>query len=130
MAEKGQSKVKQLFTEIKTHWNKPKPGNYVPYKEYLSILIGSGSNYAGSKILEYIAFGAGCYLMMYHYKLPYITYSVIGLINMPLGYLWAILWWIVSDNLGFLPKKTEKKLYGVYIGAALLGLFMIFFDLI
>ena len=125
MAEKGQSKVKQLFTEIKTHWNKPKPGNYVPYKEYLSILIGSGSNYAGSKILEYIAFGAGCYLMMYHYKLPYITYSVIGLINMPLGYLWAILWWIVSDNLGFLPKKTERKLYGVYVGSAILGILMI-----
>jgi Na+/melibiose symporter-like transporter len=122
------SKVKELFTEIKTHWKKPAPGKYVPYREYLDILIGSGSNYAGSKILEYIAFGAGCYLMMYHYKLPYITYSVIGLINMPLGYLWAILWWIVSDNLGFLPKKTERKLYGVYIGAALLGIFMIVFD--
>ncbi len=127
MGEK-QGKVKALFTDIKTHWKKPAPGKYVPYREYLDILIGSGSNYAGSKILEYIAFGAGCYLMMYHYKLPYITYSVIGLINMPLGYLWAILWWIVSDNLGFLPKKTEKKLYGVYIGAALLGLFMIFFN--
>ncbi len=127
MAEK-QGKVKALFTDIKTHWTKPAPGKYVPYREYLDILIGSGSNYAGSKILEYIAFGAGCYLMMYHYKLPYITYSVIGLINMPLGYLWAILWWIVSDNLGFLPKKTERKLYGVYIGAALLGLFMILFN--
>ncbi len=127
MAEK-QSKVKALFTDIKTHWSKPAPGKYVPYREYLDILIGSGSNYAGSKILEYIAFGAGCYLMMYHYKLPYITYSVIGLINMPLGYLWAILWWIVSDNLGFLPKKTERKLYGVYIGSALLGIFMIIFN--
>ncbi len=123
-----QGKVKALFTEIKTHWKKPAPGKYVPYREYLDILIGSGSNYAGSKILEYIVFGAGCFLMMYHYKLPYITYSVIGLINMPLGYLWAILWWIVSDNLGFLPKKTEKKLYGVYIGSALLGIFMIAFN--
>ena len=127
MAEKGFSKVKQLFTEIKTHWSKPAPGKYVPYREYLDIWLGSGSNYAGSKILEYIGFGAGCYLMMYHYKLPYITYSVIGLINMPLGYLWAILWWIVSDNLGFLPKKTERKLYGIYVGSALIGLFMIFF---
>jgi hypothetical protein len=125
MAEKGFSKVKGLFTEIKTHWNKPAPGKYVPYREYLDIWVGSGSNYAGSKILEYIAFGAGCYLMMYHYKLPYITYSVIGLINMPLGYLWAILWWIVSDNLGFLPKKTERKLYGVYVGSAILGILMI-----
>ena len=65
------SKVKGLFTEIKTHWNKPAKGKYVPYKEYLDILFGVGANYAGNKTLEYISFAAGCYLMMYHYKLPY-----------------------------------------------------------
>lgn len=127
MADNG-NKVKQLFTEIKTHWNKPAKGKYVPYREFFDIWIGSGSNYTASKILEYIGFGAGCFLMMYHYKLPYITYSVIGLINMPLGYVWAILWWIVSDNLGFLPKKTERKLYFIYVGSALIGLYMIFGD--
>ncbi len=127
MAE-NQSKVKQLFTEIKTHWSKPAPGKYVPYKEYLSIFAGVGSNYAGSKTLEYIGFAASCYLMMYHYKLPYLTYSVIGLINMPLGYVWTLIWWFVCDNLGFLPKRTEKKLYAVYISAAALGLFMIFYN--
>ena len=127
MAE-NQGKVKQLFTEIKTHWSKPAPGKYVPYKEYLNIFAGVGSNYAGSKTLEYIAFAASCYLMMYHYKLPYVTYSVIGLINMPLGYVWTLIWWFVCDNLGFLPKRTEKKLYVVYLSAAALGLFMIFYN--
>ncbi len=127
MAE-NQSKVKQLFTEIKTHWKKPAPGKYVPYKEYLSIFAGVGSNYAGSKTLEYIAFAASCYLMMYHYKLPYVTYSVIGLINMPLSYVWTIIWWFVCDNLGFLPKRTEKKLYVVYLSAVALGLFMICYN--
>ena len=123
-----QGKVKALFTEIKTHWKKPAPGKYVPYKEYLHIFAGVGSNYAGSKTLEWIAFAASCYLMMYHYKLPYLTYSVIGLINMPLGYVWTLIWWFVCDNLGFLPKRTEKKLYVVYISAALLGLFMIIYN--
>lgn len=127
MAEK-QGKVKALFTDFKTHWSKPAPGKYVPYREYVDILFGVGSNYAGSKLLEYLTFAASCYLMMYHYKLPYLTYSVIGLINMPLGYVWTIIWWFVCDNLGFLPKRTEKKLYAVYIGAAALGIFMIAFD--
>ena len=79
-------KVKSLFTEVKTYWNEPKEGNYVPYKEYKDIFIAVGSNYAGSKMLEYITFAAGCYLMMYHYKLPYLTFAIISIINMPLNF--------------------------------------------
>lgn len=127
MSDKG-SKVKSLFTEIKTHWNKPAKGKYVPYKEYLDILFGVGANYAGSKTLEYISFAAGCYLMMYHYKLPYLTYAIIGLINMPLNYIWTLIGWIINDNLGFLPKKTERKFNILYLFLAIAGLFLIFFD--
>ena len=122
------SKVKWLFQEIKTHWNTPAPGKYVPYKEYKDVIISVGSNYAGSKTLEYIAFAASCYLMMYHYKLPYLTFSIINIINMPLGYIWTLIWWFVCDNLGFLPKKTERKLNLLYICMTLLGLAMIIFD--
>lgn len=127
MSEKD-SKVKSLFTEIKTHWNKPAKGKYVPYKEYLDILFGVGANYAGSKTLEYISFAAGCYLMMYHYKLPYLTYAIIGLINMPLNYVWTLIGWIINDNLGFLPKKTERKFNFLYLFLTVAGLFLIFFD--
>lgn len=122
------TKIKNFGTEIKTHWKKPAPGKYVPYKEYLSIFIGSGSNYAGSKTLEYIAFGAGCYLMMYHYKLPYLTFAIIGLINMPLNYIWTLIGWVINDNLGFLEKKTERKFYGLYMFLIVAGLWMIFGD--
>ena len=114
MSEKGNSKVKQLFTEVKTHWKVPAKGKYVPYREYVDIVFAVGNNYAGSKILEYLTFGAACLLMMYHYKLPYLSYSVINIINMPLSYIWTLIWWFVCDNLGFLPKKTERKLYGVF----------------
>ena len=127
MSEKD-SKVKSLFTEIKTHWNKPAKGKYVPYKEYLDILFGVGANYAGSKTLEYISFATGCYLMMYHYKLPYLTYAIIGLINMPLNYVWTLIGWIINDNLGFLPKKTERKFNFLYLFLTVAGLFLIFFD--
>ncbi len=122
------SKVRSLFTEIKTHWNTPAEGNYVPYKEYKDVVFAVGSNYAGSKVLEYIGFFSSCYLIMHHYKLPYLTFSVIGILNMPLGYISALMWWFVCDNLGFLPKKTERKFYGVYVAMMLFGISTILFD--
>ncbi len=121
-------KAKSLFSEIKTHWNTPAEGKYVPYKEYKDVVFAVGSNYAGSKILEYIGFFSACYLIMHHYKLPYLTFSVIGILNMPLGYISALMWWFVCDNLGFLPKKTERKFYGVYVAMMLFGISTILFD--
>ena len=106
-------KVGELFTEVKTHWKTPAEGKYVPYRDYRDIFIAVGSNYVGAKTLESIGFFATCLLMMYHYKLPYLTFSIINIINMPLGYIWTLIWWFVCDNLGFLPKKTEKKLYAI-----------------
>lgn len=128
MSDKSESKVKQLFTDIKTHWNKPAHGKYVPYKEYLYILVGNGSNYVGKKTLEYLTFAASCYLMMYHYKLPYLTFSIIALINMPLNYIWTMMTWVINDNLGFLKKKTERKFNAVYFLLIIIGLSMIIGD--
>ncbi len=121
-------KAKALFTEIKTHWRTPAEGKYVPYREYKDILIAVGSNYTAAKTLEYIFFGASCYLMMYHYKLPYLTFSVINIINMPLGYIWTLIAWLIADNLGFLPKKTERKFYLLYFALIVIGLSLIIFD--
>ncbi len=122
------SKVQSLFTELKTHWNTPAEGKYVPYKEYKDVVFAVGSNYAGSKVLEYIGFFSSCYLIMHHYKLPYLTFSVIGILNMPLGYISALMWWFVCDNLGFLPKKTERKFYLVYVLMMIFGISTILFD--
>ena len=128
MAKGLSGKAKALFTEIKTHWRTPAEGKYVPYREYKDILIAVGSNYTAAKTLEYIFFGASCYLMMYHYKLPYLTFSVINIINMPLGYIWTLIAWLIADNLGFLPKKTERKFYLLYFALIVIGLSLIIFD--
>ena len=125
MASNALGKVKGLFTEIKTHWSTPEEGKYVPYREYKDIFIAVGSNYAGSKLLEYIWFGAGCFLMMYHYHLPYLTFTIIGLINMPLNYVWSMIGWVINDNLGFLEKKKERALYGLYFSLIVIGLTLI-----
>ncbi|MCH5317380.1 MAG: MFS transporter [Eubacterium sp.] len=128
MANKLASSAGKLFTEIKTHWKQPAPGKYVPYREYADILIGSGSNYVASKTLEYLGFAASCYLMMYHYKLPYLTFSIIALINMPLNYIWTLMGWVINDNLGFLPKKKERKFNAVYLLLIAIGIGMIVGD--
>ncbi len=128
MTKVNKDTFKRFFTEVKTHWNTPADGKYVPYKEYKDIFVAVGSNYTASKVLEYIYFATGCFLIMHHYKLPYLTFSIISIINMPLGYVTALIWWFVCDNLGFLPGKTEKKLYAVYMSMILFGLSLILFD--
>ncbi len=128
MAKVNKETFSKFFTEVKTHWKTPAEGKYVPYKEYLNIFFAVGSNYTASKVLEYIYFATGCFLIMHHYQLPYLTFSIISIINMPLGYVTALIWWFVCDNLGFLPGKTEKKLYTVYILMATFGLSLILFD--
>lgn len=128
MAKVNKESFQKFFTEVKTHWKTPAEGKYVPYKEYLNIFFSVGANYTASKVLEYIYFATGCFLIMHHYKLPYLTFSIISIINMPLGYVTALIWWFVCDNLGFLPGKTEKKLYAVYVAMIAFGLSCIFFD--
>ena len=127
MAEFKQ-KVSNLYHELKDHWKTPAEGKYVPYREYKDIFLAVGFNYSGNKMLEYIVFAASCYLMMYHYKLPYLTFSVINIINMPLNYIWTMMTWYVADNLGFMPKKTERKFYLTYALLTVVGLALILFD--
>ncbi|MCR5523171.1 MAG: hypothetical protein K6F64_05995 [Clostridia bacterium] len=129
MADGNGAKIKNALHNVKTYWKTPPEGKHVSYREYVDITLGIGANYAGfSAISKYISFAAGCYLMMYHYKLPYLAFSVINIINMPLGYIWTMIAWIVNDNLGFLRKKTERKIYMTYFIMMIVGLFMIIFD--
>lgn len=123
-------KGKALFQNIKDHWNEPdrEKGNYVPFKEYLTVFMGVGMNYSINTPLSYLGFNASCFLIMYHYKLPYLAFSVITLIGLPLSYLWNLLTWVVNDNLGILEKKTERKFLTFYGIVSVLGLVMILFD--
>ena len=125
------SKLSDFVSETKKHWKTPdtENGKYVCGREYIDIFIGVGSNYAAQDPLKYISFAASCYLIMYHYNLPYLAFSVIALIGIPLSYLWNILSWLVMDNLGILEKKTEAKMNLIYIVSAFIGLSLIVFDI-
>ena len=123
-------KAKAAFRNIREHWREPdrEKGNYVPFREYLTVFFGVGMNYSINTPLSYIAFNASCFLIMYHYKLPYLAFSVITLIGLPLSYLWNILSWVVNDNLGILEKKTERKFLTFYGVVSVAGLAMILLD--
>ncbi len=125
------SKVKAFITDVKAHWHEPDraKGNYVSFKEYLDIFLGVSFNYAAQSPLGYIGFGAGCFLIMYHYDLPYLAFSIVGLIGIPLSYLWSIVGWLVNDNLGFMEKKTERIIYTIYFTATALGLILLLTDI-
>lgn len=125
------SKAKAFFSDVKTHWNEPdrEAGKYVPYKEYGSIFVGVAMNYGVQAPLKYISFAASCYLIMYIYKLPYLAFSVIALIGLPLSYLWNILGWVVNDNLGLLEKQVERKYLTLYGSVTVAGILLMIFDL-
>ena len=69
------SKLKNFFREFTTHWSKPAPGKYVPYKEYLSVFIGGGGDYALQRVLGLLSFGTGCWLVVFYYQIPVLTFK-------------------------------------------------------
>ena len=124
------SKLKSFFADVKQHWSVPdsSKGRYVPYKEYGTIFVGVAMNYGVQAPLKYLSFAASCYLIMYHYNLPYLAFSIIALIGLPFSYLWSILGWVVNDNLGILDKKVERKYMLTYGSIAAAGLLLLLLD--
>ena len=121
-------KVKALFANIKEHWNTPAPGRYVPFKEYVSIFGAVGGDYSLAYLRGLLSFGTGCYLVAFYYQIPLLTFSAIGTFFIAFNYLWSILNMGVDANLGFLPKKVERKYFAVYLSFAILGLLILIFD--
>ena len=129
MASGGKgAKIKSFFGEFKDHWNVPAEGKYVPYKEYLSVFLGVGGDYALQRVLNYLSFGTGCFLVIFYYEIPVLTFSIIAAFFMVQGYFWGIINMIINDNLGFLPKKTERKFYILYLFFTVFGLVFLIFD--
>lgn len=122
------NKLKSFIGEFKDHWTVPAEGKYVPYKEYLSVFSAVGGDYALQRVLNYLSFGTGCYLVIFYYEIPVLTFSVIAAFFMIQGYFWSIINMIINDNLGFLPKKTERAFYILYLFFTALGIITLVFD--
>lgn len=122
-------KSHSFFQNIKEYWNTPAPGRYVPFKEYLSIFGAIGGDYTLAYLRGFLSFGTGCYLVAFYYQIPILTFSAISTFFIAFNYLWSILNMGVDANLGFLPKKVERKYFAVYLSFTLLGLVLLIFDL-
>ncbi|MCL2299491.1 MAG: hypothetical protein FWC27_05030 [Firmicutes bacterium] len=120
--------VKEGFIGFKTYWNTPKPGNYVPYKEWLYGTLAVGGEESFSTPFKYMAWGANCILLTVIYNIPLTYFAMATLITSPMSYLWSIINnMLIGDNLGFLPRKTARVIASLYIPLFLLGLSMILF---
>lgn len=127
MAENS-GKVKLFFHNVKTYWKTPPPGKYVPYREYLSIFGAVGGDYTLQHLNSFLSFGMGCYLVAFYYQIPLLTFSAINTFFLAVSYFWNILSMGVDANLGFLPKKVERKYFAVYLSFTALGLLMLILD--
>ena len=123
------SKLGGLMGNFRKYWNTPEEGRYVPYKEYLSIFAAVGGNYSASYIMGFLSFGTGCYLVAFYYEIPILTFTAINTFFIAAGYFWSILNMGVDANLGFLPKKVERRYNTVYLVFTVLGLAFMIFDM-
>lgn len=121
-------KTKAFAGNFKDHWNVPAEGRYVPFKEYLWVFLGVGGDYSLVRVLNYLSFGTGCFLVIFYYEVPVLTFSVLGALFMIQGYFWSIINMMVADNLGFMPKKTERGFYILYWAVTILGVLFMIFD--
>ena len=126
--EKKKFNFGEFIGNARKHWTEPPKGKYVPYKEYLSVFIGVGGDYALQRVLGFLSFGVGCWLVVFYYEIPVLTFSVIGAFFMIQGYFWSIINMIINDNLGFIPKKTERIFYTVYLFFTIIGILFLVFD--
>jgi len=124
---KGRDFIKTGVHEIKTHWNTPRPGFDMPYREWGTTTLATSCDRTHDALSGFLSFSAGCYLIMRYYQVDNIDFMAINLIGAPLGYFWSILGWGIADNLGRLAKKTERKLIAVYSAAIAVGLAFIIF---
>ena len=125
---KALGKVKTVFGNFKTYWNTPPAGKYVPYKEYLYIFGAVGGDYTLKYLTGFLSFGTGCYLVAFYYQIPLLTFAAINTFFLAINYLWNILSMGVDANLGFLPKKVERRYFAVYLSFAALGLLLLIFN--
>lgn len=129
MAKTKENKIAKLFKTMKQEWHTPGEGKYVPYKEYLSIFAAVGGDYTLKYLQGFLSFGTGCFLVSLYYEIPLLTFSAISVFFIATSYFWNILSMGVDANLGFLPKKVERRYNAIYLFFAAIGLLMLVFDL-
>lgn len=56
------TKIKELFSFVKAHWNKPPEGKYLSFKEIASYCVGGMGVHGGMVLITYVTLGYGFYI--------------------------------------------------------------------
>lgn len=113
--------AKSLITDVRTHWKKPREGEYVPYKEWLYLILGYGGSTCGTPGGN-LTFSAGCMFVGAIYGLKMMDFAMMGIVNMVLNYLFQPINMIITDNLGAPPKKTMRLINWASLAFLVLGI--------
>lgn len=116
----------KFISDLKTYWNKPRDGEYVSNKEFLWFCLGASGSNSAAAVLTYITFTASCFLVGAIYGISFSDIYKIGLIGLPLSYVWNIANMMITDNLGELPKKSMKHFKIIFIPMFFIGLALFF----
>jgi Na+/melibiose symporter-like transporter len=127
-AQRSADFVKNTVLDVRRYWDKPKPGNYVPYKEVVAnMFVVGGAESVNKTFPAALSFGAGCLLLTFVYQIPIQWFTMIGVICGPIGYLWTILGLNLDANLGHISKKTARFVNLFYIPLFIIGVGLLLF---
>lgn len=113
--------VKTFVTDLRTYWNKPRPGEYVSNKEFLYFVLGSGASNNAMWTGGNLSFVAGCLFVGAIYGLKMMDFAMLGIVNLVLNYLFQPIGMIITDNLGRPPKKTMRMIHLAELAFTVLG---------
>lgn len=114
--------VKTFVTDLKTYWDKPRPGEYVSNKEFLYFILGSGGSNNAMNTGANLTFTASCLFVGAIYGLRMMDFAMLGVVNMVLNYLFQPITMIITDNLGRSPKKTMRLINWASLAFVLVGI--------
>jgi len=124
------AKAKELaaafFSNIKTYWNKPREGNYISNREFVTFSLGRGASDATNKVLDNVSFAASCFLVGSIYGISFQDIFMISVVSLPFGYLWNPIRMVITDNLGRPPRRTMRFIHTVLAACAVVGAALFF----
>lgn len=114
--------VKTFVKDLKTYWDKPRPGEYVSNKEFLYFILGSGGSNNAMNTGANLTFTASCLFVGAIHGLRMMDFAMLGVVNMVLNYLFQPITMIITDNLGRPPKKTMRLINWASLAFVVVGI--------
>ncbi len=118
--------ITSFFSDLKTYWKVPRPGEYVSNKEFLWFCVGASGSNSAAAVLTYITFTASCFLVGAIYGISFDDIYKISLIGLPFSYIWNFANMMVTDNLGELPDKSYRTFKIIFIPLFFVGMGLFF----